>query len=109
MKTIHYQFEELGIRPLNVPDCQSVYVVQDAYTRQFYADKHDKFLAVATQSFPNEIDALSYTRNHGVIDTLTAMVCLTYDEKDCCAAERKQFDSLVGKELSRMLIRGDGQ
>lgn len=107
MTTVHYQFSDLGISPMDTPDCKSVYIVQDAYTRQFYPDNHEKFLSVATQAFKNEVDLHSFTRNHGVIDTLTATVALTYDTQDCPMSERKQFDKLVSKELVRMLIKGD--
>jgi hypothetical protein len=109
LTTVHYDFESIGIPPMGMPDCMSVYIVQDGYTRQFYADTHEKFLAVATQSFSNETDAYSYTRNHGVVDTLTAMIALTFDSNDCMAAERKQFDSLVAKEVVRMLTKGDSK
>jgi hypothetical protein len=109
MKTTHFSFAELGIPPMQIPDCNTIYVMQDGYTRQFYSDSHTKFLAVATQSFPSETDAYSFTRNHGVVDTLTAMIALTYDEKDCPVEERRQFDSFVANELARMIIKGDGK
>ena len=107
MKTIHYGIDEIGIPLMKMPDCKTVFIMQDAYTRQFYADTHEKFIAVATQTFNDEIDAYSYTRNHGIIDMLTGIVALTYDSNDCTDSERKQFDTLVGSELSRMLTKGD--
>lgn len=106
-RTIHYGFDELGIPFMKMPDCKSVYIVQDAYTRQFYPDSHEKFLAVATQRFTDEIDAYSYTQNHGVIDMLTGIVALNFNESDLPQKERNQFDALVGSEVARMITKGD--
>lgn len=106
-KTIHYGIDEIGIPLMRLPDCQSVYIVQDAYTRQFYPDSHTKFLAVATQQFTEQAEAYSYTQNHGVIDMLTGIVALNYDPKDCEPNEQRQFDVLVASELKRMITKGD--
>ena len=103
----HYGFADIGIPPMQFPDCRSVYVIQDAYTRQFYPATHDKFLAVSKKTFADEAEAMALTPNHGVIDTFTAMVCLTYESTECTTEERIQFDALVGIELARMFLRGD--
>jgi hypothetical protein len=108
-RTIHYGIDELGIPFMRLPDCKSVYIVQDAYTRQFYPDSHEKFLAVATQYFNDEADAYAYTQNHGVIDMLTGIVALNYNETDLPTAERNQFDTLVGTEVARMITKGDSR
>lgn len=103
----YYEFEELGISPLQIPDCKSVFVVQDVYTRQFYTVPHKKFLEVAQQKFSDEVEGASYSRNHGIVDTFTAVVALIHDPADIVPQERRQFDALVGTEISRMLRKGD--
>lgn len=105
MNSIHFAFEDLGISLQHFPDATSVYIVQDAYTRQFYPDSYEKFLMVAENKYANGIDSLSFSRNHGIIDTLTGLIALRYDEDDCTVEEREQFDSLCAKELSRMLLK----
>jgi len=107
MNSIHYAFEDLGISLNHFPDTTSVYIVQDAYTRQFYPDSYEKFLMVAEHKFDNGIDSLSFSRNHGIIDTLTGLIALRYDEDDCSKEERDQFDTLCANELTRMITRKD--
>ena len=107
MNSIHYAFEDLGISLNHFPDTTSVYIVQDAYTRQFYPDSYEKFLMVAENKFDNGIDSLSFSRNHGIIDTLTGLIALRYDEDDCSKEEREQFDTLCANELTRMITRKD--
>jgi len=105
MNSIHFAFEDLGISLRYFPEATSVYIVQDAYTRQFYPDSYEKFLMVADNKFDNGIDSLSFSRNHGIIDTLTGLIALRYDENDCPVEEREQFDTLCAKELTRMISR----
>lgn len=102
--SIHYTFEDLGVPLSAIPDVSSVYIVQDAYTRQFYPDCHEKFLMVAQNKFDSTVDSMSYTRSHGIIDTLTGIIALRYDPKDSNEKERIQFDHLCGKELHRMIV-----
>ena len=104
---VHYGFDEIGIPPMKFPDCKTVFVVQDAYTRQFYPTSQDKFIAVSKQTFEDDVEAFALTSNHGIIDTFTAIVSLSYDPADSTTNERIQFDALVGTELARMILRGD--
>lgn len=105
-KTVHYGIDELGLPLMQLPDCPSVFIMQDAYTRQFYPDTDNRFVEVSTGKFGNDTDSYSFTKNHGVIDMMTGIVALNYDPSDCPPEERRQFDALVAAEIKRMFTKG---
>lgn len=104
LASTHSSFQEFGI-PLGVIDhlFPSIYIAQDAFTRQHHEVTPQEFTLLSTGRWRTDpVLSISYTGSIAMIDPPTQTITHIYDDTVTSADEMKNLDAFLVQHLMRL-------